>query len=133
MTLFERAKSFGVCYKRVHARHIALYESRKDISGMHPTFFENDMALALAMERIAELELRSELQPIETAPKDRVVDLLVNGCRVCDAWWSEEKQLWCHDPRNKGEDWEITEPVTHWMLWPKPVPTPRNKSNEATQ
>ncbi len=56
MTLFERAKSFGVCFKRVHARHVALYESRKDISGMHPTFFENDMALALAMERIAELE-----------------------------------------------------------------------------
>lgn len=87
--------------------------------------------------RIAELEAagssgRDEWQPIETAPKDRLIDIWINekgvGVRWCDCYYDTITDQW-RTSRPSGHLLCIpARLVTHWM--PLPAQPQSNKGGE---
>lgn len=64
----------------------------------------------------------SKWQPIETAPKRKVVDLWLvstrsgRGFRVADCQWDKKEKDWAQD----GQGFCFHYLVTHWMPLPEP-------------
>jgi hypothetical protein len=65
----------------------------------------------------------SEWQPIETAPKDRLIDILINGeTRRCDCHYDQICDQWRTTGPLNHLVWITARAVTHWRLAPPPPP-----------
>ena len=68
-------------------------------------------------------------QPIETAPKDTVIDLFrcwpknragFTGFRYADCYWNESKQLWITKNADSESPQSIVKNPDFWMHIPRP-------------
>jgi hypothetical protein len=81
---------------------------------------QGDRLLAAAAAALRHL---SEWQPIETAPKDRLIDILINGeTRWCDCHYDQICDQWRTTGPSNHLVWITARAVTHWRLAPPPPP-----------
>jgi hypothetical protein len=86
------------------------------------TISQPNMEYQCDLIRLAIEALERRWRPIETAPKDGLMDILIDGkIRWCDCYYDRICDQWRTSRPSGHLVWVSARTVTHWMISPEPA------------